>query len=267
MMPRMPLKRYSLPRLISGSRQIWAFLILAILTTACARTFNVSHEKPTDQKKYLPKMGYSIQVGAFSKVENAICLTDSLQAQGMGAYYFFDKSGLYKVRFGNLPSREAALDKAKALYKGGIIDDYYIIAPYDYSLEQRLKGGGDGLREDIVSSAKNFIGIPYKWGESSPNEGFDCSGFTMAVYQLNGLNLPRSSREQWKVGEPVDRKELSKADLVFFSTSGNSEVTHVGIYVGKNRFIHAPAKGKNITMESLSDQYYENAYVGARSYL
>lgn len=212
-------------------------------------------------------MGYSIQVGAFSKVENAISLTDSLQAQSMGAYYFFDKSGLYKVRFGNLPTRGAALNKAKALHKKGIIDDYYIIAPYDYSLEQRLKGGEDGFREDIVSSAKNFIGIPYKWGESSPNEGFDCSGFTMAVYQLNGLNLPRSSKEQWKVGESVDRSQLSKADLVFFATSGGSKVTHVGIYIGKNRFIHAPAKGKNITMESLSNQYYESAYVGARSYL
>ncbi len=95
----------------------------------------------------------------------------------------------------------------------------------------------------------------------------DCSGLTMAVYQLNGLSLPRSSREQYKTGASVKKSRLLKGDLVFFATSRGRKISHVGIYVGHNKFIHAPGYNKYIRTESLSNTYFIKRYVGARTYL
>jgi cell wall-associated NlpC family hydrolase len=89
----------------------------------------------------------------------------------------------------------------------------------------------------------------------------------MTVYQLNGLNLPRSSKAQWEAGISIDRDQLSQGDLVFFSTSGNGEVSHVGIYLGENNVIHAPGWGERIRIDSLEEKYYRRHFVGVRSYL
>ena len=97
--------------------------------------------------------------------------------------------------------------------------------------------------------------------------GFDCSGLTMVVYRINGLDLPRSSRQQWKVGLSINRRQLRKGDLVFFATRGGSKVSHVGIYTGGDKFLHAPGKGRQIQTASLSSKYYSARYVGAKSYL
>jgi cell wall-associated NlpC family hydrolase len=88
----------------------------------------------------------------------------------------------------------------------------------------------------------------------------------MAVYQLNGLRLPRSSAEQYLYGKAISKKELKKGDLVFFATAGGSSVSHVGVYVGDNQFIHAPSEGNSINAESLSNRYYKKRYVGAKTY-
>ena len=85
--------------------------------------------------------------------------------------------------------------------------------------------------------------------------------------QLNGLDLPRTSRQQWKSGTPINRRQLSKGDLVFFATSGGYRVSHVGIYAGGDRFIHAPRRGQRIRTASLSNNYYKKYYLGARRYL
>jgi cell wall-associated NlpC family hydrolase len=88
----------------------------------------------------------------------------------------------------------------------------------------------------------------------------------MVVYQLNGLELPRTSRDQWLAGRPVDRDEMSRGDLVFFATRGGRSISHVGIYLGADRFLHAPGRGSTIQTASLSSDYYKERYVGARSY-
>jgi cell wall-associated NlpC family hydrolase len=89
----------------------------------------------------------------------------------------------------------------------------------------------------------------------------------MAVYHLNGLNLPRSSNAQWQAGSPVNRSQLSKGDLVFFATSGGGKISHVGIYTGRDKFIHAVGVNKRIRVDSLSNKYFRRRYVGARTYL
>ena len=222
---------------------------------------------PEAPGKEVPRMGYSIQVGAFTNVDYATRLTESLEKQGMSAYYFHHKSGLFKVRFGDYPTREAARIKAEALVQAGVFSEYYIVSPEDYALATVRLYGEAPVRNEFVETAEGFIGLPYQWGGASAEEGFDCSGLTMAVYQLNGLNLPRSSRDQYVIGAPVERAELAKGDLVFFATKGRAKVSHVGVYAGDDRFIHAPGKGKTIRVDSLSDRYYGAHYVGARKYL
>jgi cell wall-associated NlpC family hydrolase len=212
-------------------------------------------------------MGYSIQVGAFTNADNAIRLTESLEKQGMTAYYFHHKSGLFKVRFGDYPTREAARVKAEVLVQAGVFSEYYIVGPEDYALARVRLYGEATVRKEIVETAEGFVGLPYQWGGSSAEEGFDCSGLTRAVYQLNGLNLPRSSRDQYSIGAPVERTEVAKGDLVFFATKGRERISHVGVYAGDDRFIHASGKGKIIRVDSLSDRYYVARYVGARKYL
>ena len=122
---------------------------------------------------------------------------------------------------------------------------------------------GDTLRDHIAVTANGFIGLPYQWGDISPTKGFDCSSLVMAVFQLNGLVVPRTSKDQFTNGVPVDPENLNKGDLLFFTTNGTGQISHVGIYVGDGMFIHAPGKGKPIRQESLNTQYYRDRYMGA----
>ncbi|UCG77204.1 MAG: C40 family peptidase [Nitrospirota bacterium] len=211
------------------------------------------------------RLKYSVQVGAFSELGNAARYTESLKDKGIDAYYFLYKTGMYKVRFGDYGTKEKALSRAEKLRLAGVISDYYIVSPEEYSIAKRDKFGDKYLRDRIISTAKSFLGTPYKWGGSS-RRGLDCSGLTMTVYKINGMKLPRSSSRQYKKGDPVERKDLRKGDLVFFATNGGRKVSHVGIYTGYNSFIHAPNKGKGVQIDSLSKSYYAKNYVGARRY-
>jgi cell wall-associated NlpC family hydrolase len=212
------------------------------------------------RKKRLRQVRFTIQVGAFANLDNAVRLTERLQRDGLNAYHFVDASGLYKVRFGNYSTQKTAQRAAEILQARGIIDVYYIVSPQLAAVET-------DLRNELVRTARNFIGIPYKWGGESIKEGFDCSGLTMTVYRLNGLDLPRTSRQQWLAGDSIPRSQLGKGDLIFFATSGGRRVSHVGIYIGNNKFIHAPGRGKKIRTANLSGTYYKRRYVGARRYL
>jgi hypothetical protein len=245
-----------------------AFLVV-ILSVGCGGGARVPYDSgPAYPQKTLARLGYSIQIGAFANLDNAARLSKALKRRGLDAYYFVHETGLYKVRFGDFPTKKAALKKAEAVRAAGIIDAYYLVSPDDYAVvKQRRRGGRSYLRNEIVGTAQRFLGVPYRWGGSSRQEGFDCSGLTMVVYQLNGLNLPRSSKEQYRVGTSIRRSQLSRGDLVFFATSGDRRVSHVGIYVGKGRFIHAPGRGKKIRTELLTKGYFKTRYVGARTYL
>jgi len=218
-------------------------------------------------RKQLPTMGHTIQVGAFSKMNNAVRFTATLKSRGINAYHFRHNSGLYKVRFGNYTSRYGAVNQAEHLKSNGVIEDYFIVGPQDYAAFSRHPDDKEHVRNEIVRTAKQYIGIPYRWGGESRQAGFDCSGLTMVLYRLNGLDLPRSSGQQWLAGTPVKRRQLAKGDLVFFATSGGGRVSHVGIYTGSGNFLHAPRQGRKIRISSLSSTYYRSRYLGARTYL
>jgi hypothetical protein len=242
-------------------------LFLTLLTLwACAVKGPPPPSSPPPARE-IALMQYTIQAGAFSDVQNAVRLTRSLEAKGLSAYYFRAKDGLFKVRFGEFSLPSEALDRAQALLSEGIIDVYYIVSPESYPAARATAADMGAIRSSLVQTAESFIGLPYQWGGTSPDKGFDCSGLVMAVYQLNGFNLPRSSRDQFASGRPVNRNKLQKGDLVFFHFSRQNDVSHVGMYTGDNAFIHAPGRGKIIRKDSLATPSFANRFAGARAYL
>jgi cell wall-associated NlpC family hydrolase len=119
---------------------------------------------------------------------------------------------------------------------------------------------------ELVMQAMNFLGVPYRLGGSSAEQGFDCSGFTRYVFEHSiGLVLPRRAHEQaTQAGlAPVARNELKPGDLVFFNTMRRA-FSHVGIYIGDGRFIHAPASGGEVRVEDMRAAYWTRRFNGAR---
>lgn len=116
----------------------------------------------------------------------------------------------------------------------------------------------------VVDSARKYLGTPYVWGGTSPS-GFDCSGFTQYVLAQNGKSIPRTSQEQFASGQAVDKSQLQAGDLVFYDWSGGTEATHVGIYEGNGKMIHAPHSG-DVVKEVDFNSYGQNVYLGARRY-
>lgn len=127
----------------------------------------------------------------------------------------------------------------------------------------RSTSSGTSAGESVVRIASRFKGVRYRWGGSS-RSGFDCSGFTRYVFrQRTGVVLPHSASAQFRKGVPVSRGELKPGDLVFFQTYRRG-ASHVGIYIGNGKFIHASSAGGRVRVDSLNDGYYRRRYVGAR---
>jgi cell wall-associated NlpC family hydrolase len=246
---------------------ILLFFISFIVLSCASRTTRLEPESPAQKNKPLELMGYTIQAGAFAKVENAVRLTETLKKRGLNATYFKAADGLFKVRFGNFSAKENARQKAQSFKEAHLIEEFYIVKPEDYSVARQKQYGTNYVRDALVKTARDFIGVPYLWGGASSTTGFDCSGLTMTVYQLNGLNLPRHSKQQYEAGSPVSRSQLQKGDLVFFAFSGKRKVSHVGIYIGDGKFIHAPSQGKKICVEYLSTPFFAKNIVGGQNYL
>jgi cell wall-associated NlpC family hydrolase len=112
-----------------------------------------------------------------------------------------------------------------------------------------------------LTLAKEYLGTPYQWGGTTP-KGFDCSGYVQYVYGKAGVELPRTTYQQIKVGQPVDLKSVQAGDIVFFGTPDNPH--HEGMAIGGGKFIHAPHTGDVVKVSSLSDPYYAKAFVTAR---
>jgi cell wall-associated NlpC family hydrolase len=242
------------------------------------------------------RLGYAIQMGAFSELGNAERFTNRLQNKGIDAFYFRKDSGIYAVRFGDFPSRQSARQSADQLVAERVIDSYYIASPDELAYADIRKPASPALKpypppeQDLETSpskpakqpapraddqdlgyiaartAERFVGIPYQWGGNTVVDGMDCSGFTKAVYNLCGVNIPRTSREQFQAGNQVIKSDLKDGDLVFFGDSAAS-VNHVGIYVGNGRFVHAPRRGEEIRTAGLDESYFVRRFVGARRYI
>ncbi|MEY3779425.1 MAG: Murein DD-endopeptidase MepH precursor [Pseudomonadota bacterium] len=121
-----------------------------------------------------------------------------------------------------------------------------------------------GKASELVIQAMGLLGVPYKRGGMSEEKGFDCSGFVRHMFEKSvGLVLPRRAEEQAKVTEEINRSELKPGDLVFFNTMKRT-FSHVGIYVGDGKFIHAPRPGKAVRVDDMREAYWQKRFNGAR---
>lgn len=118
------------------------------------------------------------------------------------------------------------------------------------------------LSTQIVDFAKTLLGSRYVYGGTTTS-GFDCSGFVQYVYKNFGISLNRSSRDQYSNGVAVSKSNLQAGDVLFFSSTGGS-ITHVGLYIGNDQFIHASTPATGVIISSMSQAYYTSGYVGAR---
>lgn len=116
----------------------------------------------------------------------------------------------------------------------------------------------------MVMQAMDLLGVPYRRGGSSESSGFDCSGFVRHLYEKSvGQLLPRRAEEQARSTEVIEREELKPGDLVFFNTMKRA-FSHVGIYVGDGKFIHAPRAGKSVKVDDMRSAYWQKRFNGAR---
>ncbi len=130
----------------------------------------------------------------------------------------------------------------------------------------RLLASVRDTASELVLSAMNFLGVRYKLGGNSVENGFDCSGFTRHIFEMSvGLVLPRRADEQARDSSlaAIRRDELKPGDLVFFNTMRRT-FSHVGIYVGEGKFIHAPRTGSAVRVEDMRDSYWAKRFTGAR---
>ena len=122
---------------------------------------------------------------------------------------------------------------------------------------------------DVLFRALGLVGTPYRWGGNTPDSGFDCSGLIKYVYNdAAGISLPRTTREMIVMrAQSIGQDKLQTGDLLFFATNGGSQVSHAGIYVGEGRFVHAPATGGTVKLDSLNKAYWQKAYLNAKRVL
>ena len=141
-----------------------------------------------------------------------------------------------------------------------------LLVTSEQSAPSRLLSSVRDTASDLVLSAMNFLGVRYTRGGNSVENGFDCSGFTRHIFEMSvGLVLPRRADEQAKMNSllPIRKDELKPGDLVFFNTM-RATFSHVGIYVGEGKFIHAPRTGSAVRVEDMRDAYWSKRFTGAR---
>lgn len=132
------------------------------------------------------------------------------------------------------------------------------------SLKNDVRAPDSAEARNLAAYARSLVGTPYKYGGNSPDTGFDCSGFVDHVFRHTlGIRLPRSSYEISRTGHTISADNLRTGDLVFFNTL-HRRFSHVGIYLGDDRFIHAPSSGGRVRTENMRDAYWKHHYDGAR---
>jgi cell wall-associated NlpC family hydrolase len=146
---------------------------------------------------------------------------------------------------------------------GGLVAVATALFATPAAADERMQAGST----DIVVQALSLLGTPYRYGGTSPDTGFDCSGLVRHVYSVVlDRDLPRRSEDMEAIGRPVSRAELQPGDLVFFNTLRRA-FSHVAIYIGEGRFVHAPARRGRVRIEGLDDRYWAARFDGARRLL
>ena len=136
--------------------------------------------------------------------------------------------------------------------------------PAEPAASAPLSDAQQGVGAVIAQQALAQVGTPYRYGGADPARGFDCSGLVSYAHSAEGIGVPRTAAAQFDAARKVDPDALRAGDLVFFRlVPGSREVTHVGIYTGERRFVHAPQTGRSVGEASLDDPYYRERFAGA----
>ena len=140
--------------------------------------------------------------------------------------------------------------------------------PYTWALESVTQNTSPPHVKKVINRAHTLLGIPYLWGGMSLEKGFDCSGMLVYLFKHEAnIHVPRTTAAMLSAElEKVARHELQPGDAVFFRTQGSTRSNHVGLYIGDNRFIHAPRKGKTIRIDSMDNSYWKRTYTTARRF-
>ena len=137
-------------------------------------------------------------------------------------------------------------------------------SPRDFANGRGPNAGKQQLGQSLADQALTYRGTPYRYGASSPGRGFDCSGLIYYCLRQRGYNPPRTAAELAHYGKPVKRNELKSGDIVLFANTYKRGVSHVGIYIGNNNFVHAPNSNSRVRVDSLGSSYYSKKYHSAR---
>ncbi|MCM0759541.1 C40 family peptidase [Sporomusa sphaeroides DSM 2875] len=170
-------------------------------------------------------------------------------------------SGTAEVQAAPAPGYNQFVQSLDSILSGAVMpvaDEQQIVA--------RIPSLPNGQTAQILSSARNMLGQPVVWGGASPSQGFDCSGLVQYVYRQNGINLPRTSDLQFLVGRTVSPAALQPGDLVYFTTY-EPGASHVGIYIGGDKFIHTSFSQGIVAIGDMNDAYFVKRYYGAKRVL
>lgn len=154
------------------------------------------------------------------------------------------------------------MNKSK-LFSTGLLAILMAVGIFFSPIGEKEAAAANVTSSQLTSTASKYLGVKYSYGGTT-SKGFDCSGYVRQVFKELGVALPRTSYDMYLKGTAVKKADLKAGDLVFFKTYGNKAVSHVGIYIGNNKFIHS-ATSNGVTTSSVNDKYYWAArYVGAK---
>jgi len=241
-----------------------ACLILAALCGCAGQARHREQPPATRPRPALPPLRYTIQAGAFKNIDNAVRLTASCSRANWSPT-FHRRIRLLQGAHRQFPFTEEAIDRAEGLKAARIIEEILHHRTGDYAAARLQTAGEPQLRNEIIRTAERFIGVPYKWGGESTVSGFDCSGLTMVVYQLNGLDLPRTSGEQWAAEGRSREGTFPGGPGLFRHRAAPPSHTWGSIWAAT--FFCTPQPRNPIQVASLSSDYYRARYLGARSFL
>jgi len=216
-------------------------IFIVLLFNACSSSTSTQRYKQTPSTKDEPK-----KTIRFTSKDDNDKKNDTVKTKEN--YTFQDSTELSEEEFDEIPIENNPIDKTSFVAKMNKLSSF------DVPLT---------TREKILFEVIKYLDTPYKYGGNS-DSGIDCSAFTKNVFQESLLlELPRSAREQFTVGEKIDKNNLKFGDLVFFNTRRRSNPGHVGIYLGDNQFVHA-SRTLGVTISSLDENYYKNRFAGGR---
>lgn len=223
--------------------------------------------KLVDSTPYLTVVSQGTYSGSETIPYDVVTKTDSSLGTGKSKVITQGSNGSKQVTYSYV--RKNGIDVTKQILNEKItqnpVDRVIAKGPSNQPINVAFAvSRGDSGSSSIVSRALSLQGTPYVFGGTT-RSGFDCSGFTKYVYASSGISLPRTSYAQFASGAAVGKNDLTPGDLVFFSTY-SSGASHVGIYIGGGRFVHASNPSSGIKVSSLSDSFYSSRYLGARRY-